>query len=73
MKPTFTAQDAEKIETFWSSEGRAMLASAMPSRDRIDALYNGKLKLSGAARAESSLLELCRVATELMRSIIENG
>ena len=24
-----------RIDTFWSSEGRAMLASAMPSRDRI--------------------------------------
>ena len=26
--------------TFWSSEGRAKLAWAMPSRDRIDAKHN---------------------------------
>ena len=28
------------METFWSSESRAMLASAMPSRDKIDAKHN---------------------------------
>ena len=28
--------------TFWSSESRAMLASAMPIRDRIDAKHNNE-------------------------------